>query len=480
MEFDINQFSEATQENYAKIKKMMIDAEIPVSFKFELISLLKEHAAKKANPPFSLLTDHELIPLLINLKTQIDLDEKSIFHILWILTNYVSGSSQEVDHFIKSNGINYLLSFIPNDNKELVHQALWGLSNIVGESAIYRDLIVNLNLLNTIFEYFQEETQLEILKTVIWFMDNVSRGKPHVKPEFIKCQYKLLNHIMKFCYDEQICTDFLWNLAHITEINPDLIKDIMASNLLQSLKEAHFQSILSNNKMLVPFLRVLGNFSSDDSSTAPTSYIINMNIFDILLNLLESSSIGVQKEIAFIFSNIAAGTFDQMTVILNLPGLIEKIENIFNSVPSKLTVIKECCWILQNLFFWKKKDVVEKFKESGLIMKYLNVYQYFSEHSFQQALLQGYVDYYECIKEWGDGQLKDNYLKELLTFYDKYNSPEAPLKKLDAILLKENEDEDEEEVEVEEVEKMEEIVEIPEKVISEVTQQVQDINIIED
>ena len=42
------------------------------------------------------------------------------------------------------------MDFLSHQNKEVVNQTLWALGNIVGDCAIYRDLLINHSVIQTV------------------------------------------------------------------------------------------------------------------------------------------------------------------------------------------------------------------------------------------------------------------------------------------------------------------------------------------
>ena len=72
-------------------------------------------------------------------------------NVLWTMTNIMS---IHVGTLIIEKKIDkYLLQFLRHKNPEVFSQALWGLANIAGESALYRDLLLSQNIVKDLIFY---------------------------------------------------------------------------------------------------------------------------------------------------------------------------------------------------------------------------------------------------------------------------------------------------------------------------------------
>ena len=419
MEPTINSYSEISNSNYEKIKNLLLDKTIPIDFKSELINLIKDHSSKTSNPPIAQLIETGMVPVLIDIRSQFPPDEKTILNILWIITNIFTGNKSDIDYVINEKGIEYILEYIPNDNKEIVHQAVWGLSNIAGESTFHRDLILKLNVVDKIFHYFKEETDLPILRTLAWFISNLSRGHPLVDYELLKpCTCMgYLSYLWMFCVDEEIILDVLWSVSFISEINSKSVEDLINSNLIQNIVNEKFPLMKTKQNLMVPFLRTLGNIVSGDE--ASTWFMINLGMLDQLVPFLEYSVLSIRKETAFIFSNIAAGSAMQVTAVVNIPNILEKIQMILTN--DDIKVKTECVWIIMNLLSHKLSGVGEKLSQTnGLMEVFLKIYKDF-DHSaeIQENLLENYKLYYQYLKENGGLEKKIAYKQILKGFVEE-------------------------------------------------------------
>lgn len=402
MEFlTISTYSEISLSNYQIINTLIQDPLTPLHFKYELITLLKDHSSKAESPPISIIISSNLLLTLINLKTHLVLDEKNTLNILWILTNVLSGSKSDLNYVIEIKGVEFLLSHLPNDNKEIMHQTVWGLSNIAGDSPFYRDMILEYNILDIVFNTFEEENNLPIIKTLVWFVSNIARGHPLVNHSKIKPVFKFLKHCYYFCGDPDILLDFLWAISYISETGVESIVEIINTNLIQQLTNDYLIQITKQHNLLTPYIRNLANMVSGDNFS--TSFVINLGILDGLKNLLNHSKPIIRKEIAFLFSNIAAGTEEQVLSLLNVEGLLKLVGE--RLIEDEVNVKHECVWILCNLLssLFMSELLAQKLIESGVMFALLQT-KMIQKPEIQDIIREAFNDYWNLLKNQGKDQ----------------------------------------------------------------------------
>ena len=444
MEFSISTFSEISDSNYQNIKHHLLDPKVPIEFKSQLINLLKDHSSKALAPPISQLINSNMVPVLIGIRSQFSPDEKTIINILWIITNILTGTGSEIDYVINQKGIEYILEYIPNDNKEIVHQAVWGLSNIVGESPHHRDMVLKLDVLEKILYYFNEETETPILKTLVWFICNLTRGHPLVDYSLVNKCFIYLKHIWLFCYDTDVLVDFLWAISYFSELSAESVNDIINSGLIPEIIAKKMDAIEYNDNLLTPFIRSLGNFASGDELA--TSFIINLGILEKIGGFLSHPKSSIRKETAFLLSNIAAGNTSQVLSVLNLNQILEKIQKIFQE--DEPQVKKECIWIVANLFSSKLPAVGEKITNiQGFMECYLGIYKEFQDSNVGQTLLESYKNFDYYVKEEGSQELKETFKIFFENFLKEFPNKKEEMTDLEALeepyLMDEEEDEEE-------------------------------------
>lgn len=90
---------------------------------------------------------------------------------------------------LKYNIISHFVRLLTNDNFNIAHDAIFGLSNIAGENLEFRDLIINEDIYNKLLIFYNKfmnfnrksitKIEIDILYDLLWLISNLSKGKPH-------------------------------------------------------------------------------------------------------------------------------------------------------------------------------------------------------------------------------------------------------------------------------------------------------------
>ncbi|KAM0677825.1 hypothetical protein BDAP_001676 [Binucleata daphniae] len=297
---------------------------------------------------------------------------------------------------------------------DLTDQCIWALGNIGGDSEYCRDVIINQQGAQTIASFIcclcnpsdkniKQNENIRVIRNCIWLLSNLCRGTdPAPEYEHLNfclnffCQFVLVN-------DAEIVNDSFWALSHIADCNIQLseiiIKSVVIERVLLLLKNLIYklsQPQLSNtipsfysdeifyicNKSISPIIRLIGNCIT--GADEQTNYLLEFKIYDneidmqSLLNTInqkgkyEHKSFilscykyifykfndytkiqRVQKEICWTFSNIAAGTEEHVTLLLE-HGIHELLLNALEF--SEMRVKVEASWALTNMCVYLDKN----------------------------------------------------------------------------------------------------------------------------
>lgn len=86
--------------------------------------------------------DSGIVPELIKM---LKLKEFPQFQLeaCWIITNIASGSSSQCQSIVDKGCIEVLIDLLYQNQPYIIDQALWGLGNIAGDCAKFRDIILS-------------------------------------------------------------------------------------------------------------------------------------------------------------------------------------------------------------------------------------------------------------------------------------------------------------------------------------------------
>lgn len=185
---------------------------------------------------------------------------------------------------------------------------------------------------------------MSILNNVTWTISNLCRGKPApslilVEPA-IDVMAELLN---REGITNEVRSDALWALSYLSDGPNEQIERVIrtgiTSKLIGFLREKNPLSLLT------PTVRCLGNFVT--GSDVQTQAVIDEGILDYLGGLLGHSKRNIRKESCWLASNIAAGTHNQITSLMDKPGVMTQL--IDNAIHGSWEIKKEALWALSNI-----------------------------------------------------------------------------------------------------------------------------------
>ena len=98
------------------------------------------------NPPIQEVIDSGIVPKLIEF-----LESKSRelqFEAAWVLTNVLSGSTQQTNFVIKLGAVPILIGLMSSNHEEIQGQVIWALANVAGDHYLNRDMVLEKGIMN--------------------------------------------------------------------------------------------------------------------------------------------------------------------------------------------------------------------------------------------------------------------------------------------------------------------------------------------
>lgn len=257
--------------------------------------------------------------------------------IAWCLTNLAVGSKSLVYKIAEL--IPKLASYILNlENKIMAEQACWVLGNLAAESEDIRDKIKQVcGLVKAITELLLLRT-IPLSTVVCWTLCNLIRGHTPDASLFIeKGVVGIVLELTRRSCDQDECIESLWFLSFLTNnAGPEVYDQILHTENISS-----YLNILStqhNARTVIPVIRILGNtlFYYE-----PASSLINNSMFiNLLSQKLSSHDIAIQRETAWIFSNIFSGPIPQINSIIQSPYAQPIINELIQLIRSDIQEVK--------------------------------------------------------------------------------------------------------------------------------------------
>eukprot|EP00382_Lankesteria_abbotti_P001859 CAMPEP_0113844516 /NCGR_PEP_ID=MMETSP0372-20130328/277_1 /TAXON_ID=340204 /ORGANISM="Lankesteria abbotti" /LENGTH=478 /DNA_ID=CAMNT_0000813521 /DNA_START=205 /DNA_END=1638 /DNA_ORIENTATION=- /assembly_acc=CAM_ASM_000359 len=263
------------------------------------------------------------------------------FEAAWVLTNIASGNTSQTQVVVEAGGVDQLIRLLRSGDEELREQGMWGLGNIASDRPDYRDQILNHeSALYDIVNACKNAKRIENLRTGVWCISNLCRGKPRPQFKQIKGVLPFLKDCVVMSDDANILADGCWALEGLGE-SVQGIRAILSCDLAPRLL-----CLLSHEKSAVSrsALRALGQIAT--GTNEQTQATIDLGFITALVLLLKSPAPPLRKDACWTISNIAAGTTQQLQQLIN-SGVFPCLMELF-CCDEDAPVRMEAAWAIVN------------------------------------------------------------------------------------------------------------------------------------
>mmetsp|Transcript_46770 Transcript_46770/g.41841 ORF Transcript_46770/g.41841 Transcript_46770/m.41841 type:complete len:633 (+) Transcript_46770:210-2108(+) len=373
------------------------------------------------DPPTAQICGTGVIPKIIsfmydntNNNTNNNNDEiklKLQFESAWVLTNIAASSTQLVSYIVKNGAIEAFVDLFRNTTSpEIADQAVWGLGNIAGDGRLFRNRIIQTGFLNDIVRNIHDLSE-EMQQNTVWTISNLFRYKDPMKVADIMEISQLLCRLLRESKDDAVIADCMWALHYIST-NPSegiinhlvletgVINDCMRllekekckyeialhqfekgqrkqnsyfinnnkegvdtqnkNNNDQQLLNINKQALLKmNDKVYRPCLRLIGNVLSEPDDL--TQAVLDAGYLDVIQPWANHFCSSIRREVMWSFSNILAGSHQQIESLISRDTLLNAIMNA--GMYGAIGVKKEAAWCICNAMAdaitQQKKSLVE-------------------------------------------------------------------------------------------------------------------------
>lgn len=326
--------------------------------------------------PIQSVIDTGVIPALV--RSAADTSDVNLqFEAAWALTNIASGTPQQTQTVVDAGGISIFVQLLTHPQQDIREQGIWGLGNLAGDRPQFRDAILKVPNIISIFLQAVDGTNIYTTATAVWAISNLCRGKPRPSlslvigflPYIVKIisTYSSLrvSQIARNCRSDELnktrnmLSDACWALDGVSETTEG-VAAIVSSGALP-----YIVALLTHPDFAVqrPALRVAGQIVTGNSQQ--TQALIQTGGVPILRNLLLSPKKCIRKDVCWAFSNLAAGTTAQVQSLLDC-GVTAALVNIYTS-DSDMEVRQEAAWAICNACTTQSADQMTVLLRDGCL-----------------------------------------------------------------------------------------------------------------
>ncbi|KAG7254016.1 hypothetical protein CRUP_013497 [Coryphaenoides rupestris] len=307
--------------------------------------------SQEKNPPLKEIVVGGLLSHFVDFLSMDD-EPTLQFEAAWALTNIASGTSWHTQ------------------------QAVWALGNIAGDSAVYRDTLIECNVVPALLARITPDTPVGYLRNLTWTLSNLCRNKNPFPP--LSAVQQVLPSLVQLLHlsDKEVLSDACWAVSYLTDGSNDRIDVVVKTGIVPRLVV-----LMGHHELAVvtPALRCLGNIVS--GSDVQTQTAIEAGVLAALPPLMRHAKPSVQKEAAWALSNIAAGPCKQIQQLITC-GLLPPLVALLRNVSMMATVVvgdfktqREAVWAITNLTSGGTVEQVVQLVHSGALEAIINLLQ---------------------------------------------------------------------------------------------------------
>ena len=303
------------------------------------VTCIRRLLSKESQPPVqAVLASGVLARLVVLLDCG---DAKVQFEAAWAITNIAS--TEFTAAVVEAGAVPPLVRNMAAADANLREQSLWCIGNVAGESPALRDLLLTTpGCLEALLQNLAYPSNVGLLRNATWTLSNLCRGKPSPAPASVASMLPALAHLATSA-DLAVLVDALWGLSYLTDGDDKTIDAVVAfPGVVRRCVELMAHEALT---VVTPALRIIGNLIS--GTDRQTQAAVEAQALRAIVPLLTNAKRNIRREACWAVSNVAAGTPQQISAMMLVPGLVQGV--IHNLRSAEWVVRKEACWVVFNV-----------------------------------------------------------------------------------------------------------------------------------
>lgn len=297
----------------------------------------------------------------------------------WALANIATGTSEQTRVIVELGGVDGLFKVVQSpsvaERYELCDQCLWILGNIAGDDDVsLRDHLLQEGVVNVLGHLYSRmpmftwgrQERMQVLQTLTWLMCALCHGSPAPPLDELDCAFDYFVQVILGTDDSQMISEALFGLCYLVEGagvehndgNARIARLLSAGfgpepalqpPVPHPLVAQVVHCIGQPTPTLLPAVRLLGAMVSSSNKDFTDSVLAAGGLKAFHQALVDKNiPVKVQKDVAWILSNISAGTSKQAQQLIAEPKLWDVISGLVESATIS-EVRHECAWVLANV-----------------------------------------------------------------------------------------------------------------------------------
>ncbi len=298
-------------------------------------------ALAKNCPPIKEFVASGILPVIVHVMRTYG-DPEIQADIAWILTNVCSGERTEVTAVVNEGVVDDFVAMLSSQSEDVRDQCIWALANIAGESAEFRNVVLEAGAMEIFVRMISTHESLSVKRLLIWAIGNLCNyadpSPPMSKLLLVVPQLKI---ILDVCQDFEVRRDAYLALLYASKHYKDVACMFVHMGLVDSLfwgvctetDEAvvrhslyAIENVLSFQVHQQEHVAILGKFGihvTPENDKSHLDVVCNLGVVPIigrLMKTLKSSSI--KCKMCQIVSEILAGTPDHRKLVFDSDILV--------------------------------------------------------------------------------------------------------------------------------------------------------------
>ncbi|KAG0609539.1 hypothetical protein M758_8G192300 [Ceratodon purpureus] len=315
--------------------------------KVEALQSLRRLLSSSAYPPVHAAVQAGVVPLLVDCLA-FGASEDQLFEAAWCLTNIASGDPEQTRAVEPALPL-LILHLGEKNPAQVVEQCAWAIGNVAGEAEDLREWLLRQGALPALARNLVSPI-ITLARTAAWALSNLIKGpNPRAAVELMKMD-GIVDTLVRLVStgDDELVVEVAWVLVYVTSMSDVHSGQLIHAGLLLPLVTR--LALSRHLALLTPVLRSIGNIVASDNSKCDAVLTAGQSlpggVIGALARVLESEYRTLQKEAAWVVSNLAAGSILHKRAVFN-EGAVPPLVHLLAT--SAFDVRKEAAYALGNL-----------------------------------------------------------------------------------------------------------------------------------